>query len=58
MGSCEKCWDHICTCGFQYKHLSDERKQQIILAIANKDILLLQSCMDQLDVENLPKETK
>ncbi|UTS52063.1 hypothetical protein [Synechococcus phage BUCT-ZZ01] len=55
-GACEECWNHICTCGFQYGHLTDKQKQRIILAIANKDVLLLQRCIDQLDAENLPKD--
>ena len=35
MGSCEKCWDHYCTCGYQYRDWTVERLNQHIQMLWN-----------------------
>jgi len=32
-GSCEKCWDHICSCGWKYKHLGVQELEDLIAVL-------------------------
>lgn len=33
LGSCPKCWDNPCTCGYNYKHMSEKDAVELIEGI-------------------------
>jgi len=37
LGSCPKCWDNPCTCGYQYQGWTKEKKLEVIRAIMESD---------------------
>lgn len=33
MSDCEKCWDTPCTCGWEYRHWTKQRRVKLVAAI-------------------------